>query len=188
MERLINKTKELKNYEKKFNLLKKNYEEENASFNNINYLTNYMNDDYLLNFEINKINKSNTKQNIDKILRHELDKMDFNIEIKNVADLQNKMTYFFNRYNFIIKNIIEDNWIIFRKENQTKYELKEGEFVYDNSVLIKNKENPDLIYFLKKIFKLSNILAKKINYKVYTKFYDDEYHDICWLIFVFAKN
>lgn len=187
MERLINKTRELKNYEKKFNLLK-NHKSDNKQNNNfdVNYTDiNYMIDDYLLDFNANKI--KNKKENIDKLLRKELEN-NMNIKINNIIELQNKVNYFFNRYNFIIKDIIEDNWILYKKDLQTKYELKDGEFVYDNSILIKNKENSDLIYFLKKIFKLCNNMANQINYKVYTKFYDDEYHEICWLIFVFAKN
>jgi hypothetical protein len=184
MERLINKTSELKNYEKKFNLLK-NIQIPNVKNNLFNFDINYMMDDYLLNFNVNKI--KNTKENIDKLLRHELE-MNFDIKINNISELQNKINYFFNRYNFIIKNIIEDNWILHKKNLQTKYELKDSEFVYDNSILIKNKEQANLIYFLKKMYKLCNIMAKQINYKVYTKFYDDEYHEICWLIFVFAKN
>ena len=192
MERLINKTKELKNYEKKFNLLKSSFSEEDNSLIKTEYInyTNYINDDYLLNFYMNKINKLNVRQNIYKLLRYELDQMKFDsVQIKNINELQNKITYFLTRYNFIIKDIIEDNWTIYQKEsNQIKYELKDDEFVYDNSILIKNKEDTNLIYFIKKIYKLIRILAQKINYKVYTKFYDDEYHEICWLLFVFAKN
>lgn len=188
MERLANKTRELKNYERKFNLLKNNFSEENII--KLDHNNNYINDEYLLNFQMNKINKLNVRQNIDKLLRIELDQMDFDsVLIKNISDLQNRVKYFLNRYNLIIKDITEDNWTIYKRNvSQNKYELKDGEFVYDNSILIKNKENDNLIYFLKKLYKLTSILAKKINYKVYTKFYDDEYHEICWLIFVFAKN
>ena len=126
MERLINKTKELKNYEKKFNLLKSSFSEEDNSLIKTEYInyTNYINDDYLLNFYMNKINKLNVRQNIYKLLRYELDQMKFDsVQIKNINELQNKITYFLTRYNFIIKDIIEDNWTIYQKEsNQIKYE------------------------------------------------------------------
>ena len=35
---------------------------------------------------------------------------------------------------------------------------------------------------------LCKILAKKVGYTVHTKFYNDEYHEICWLIFIFSEK
>ena len=58
----------------------------------------------------------------------------------------------------------------------------------DNSILSKYKDDSNLLFFLKKIYKILTEMASQINYKVTTKFYDDEYHEICWLIFVFSKN
>jgi len=191
MERLINKTKELKNYEKKFNLLKSENKNNSNLQYDLDFKINYNTEDYMLNFNINKLHKFNNIENLFMILRKELEDLDKfeNIKITSIDDLKSKVNYLFFRYNKIIKYVIEDNWALYTPEsNQTKYELKNNEFIFDNSILIKNKEDPNLIYFLKRLFKISSILAKKINYKVYTKFYDDEYHEICWLIFVFAKN
>ncbi len=181
--RLAARTLELKEYENKFNLLK-NQKEPEISNIILNPNTNYLNDNSVLSFFSSQL-RSN-KNNLNLMLKKELEEYDYNnykLENNNLKSIE----YLFNRYNSLISNITEDKWVLYQS-NQTKYELQNDEFVIDNSVLIKDKNNSELIYYLKKVIKISKILAKQSGYNVFTKFYDDEYHELCWLIFVFTKN
>ena len=99
-----------------------------------------------------------------------------------------KLNYLLNRYSFIVNEILEDKWILYEKKNQNKYELEETQFAFDNSITTSNKNDDDFIFFVKYIMNICKTLAKKVGYKMHTKFYDDEYHDICWLIFVFSER
>ena len=180
-ERLRVRELELKTYENKFNLLKNRSESENKTV--LDPMINYLNDNYMLASNYNRIKNNNHMMNT--ILRHELENPS-DITINNNNDLSKMVVYLFNRYNYLLKNITEDNWTIYKdKDNQFKYELKPNEFVLDNSISINNKNNPDLTLFLKKIHNIIKRIANMVNYSVHIKSYDDEYHMICWLIFVF---
>jgi hypothetical protein len=182
--RLELRTKELHSYETKFNLLKTRDALPEITDIVLDPNINYLNDNCALNFFSSKL--KTTKYNLNLILKKELEDYDFNnykLSNNNLKSIE----YLFNRYNSLINSITEDKWILYQN-NQTKYELKADEFVIDNSVSIKDKNNPELIYYLKKLIKICKILAKTQGYNVFTKFYDDDYHEICWLIFVFTKN
>jgi len=133
---------------------------------------------------------TNKKEKLSEVLKYEMSKYNFyNYSIKNNIELSEKLFYLFNRYNHTVFNITEDNWVLYKYDNlQKKYELKEGEFVLDNSILIKDKKDQSLILCLKNLINISNILCNKIDYQLTTKFYDDKYHQICWLIFVYSKK
>ncbi len=183
------KEKQLKSYERRFNLLKNNATTQTSSKKTIIHLDNYYTDDFLLNFNYNRLNTDSTKK-IEELLLKEIESNIYeNKKISNLDDLIRLSTNIFNRYNYLVKSLVEDKWLIYKyTDNQIKYELKEGEFVIDNSILSKYKDDNNLLFFLKRIYKILNNVAEQINYKVTTKFYDDEYHEICWLIFVFSKN
>ncbi len=187
--RLIEKEKQLKSYERRFNLLKNNTTTQTSSKKTIIHLDNYYTDDFLLNFNYNRLNTDSRKK-IEELLLKEIESNIYeNKKISNFDDLIRLSTNIFNRYNYLVKSLVEDKWLIYKyTDNQIKYELKEGEFVIDNSILSKYKDDNNLLFFLKRIYKILNNVAEQINYKVTTKFYDDEYHEICWLIFVFSKN
>ena len=186
-EKLERKEKELKLYEIRFNLLKsgQNSDHDKIPNNIINPNINYNMDEYLKNFIMKKYNKNNNY----KILRHEIEEYDFTkYEINNLKELQKTLLYLFNRYSYLVNDILEDKWILYNNnDNQNKYELIENQFILDNSLFVENKNDQDLIFFVKNVMNIGKILAKKINYKMYTKFYDDEYHNICWMIFIFTK-
>jgi hypothetical protein len=181
--RLEVRTTELQTYADRFNLLK-NHNEMTITNISLNPNINYLNDTLVLNFFSSQLRTN--KHNLNLVLKKELDEYDFN----NYKLANNNLTsieYLFNRYNSLVSNITEDKWVLYQS-NQSKYELNNDEFVIDNSVLIKNKNNPELIYYLKKLIKVSKLLANQFGYNVFTKFYDDDYHELCWLIFVFTKN
>jgi hypothetical protein len=186
-EKLNKRESKMNLYEKKFNLFKNNITlSENKSMNYLmNPNINYRYDDYLKNHIVKNYNKNNDY----KILRYELEEYEFNnIEINNIKQLQNKIKYLLNRYSFIVNDIIEDKWILYEKTNQNKYELEDSQFAFDNSISISNKNDEDFIFFIKNILSICKLLSKKIGYKMHTKFYDDEYHNICWLIFIFSER
>ncbi len=187
--RLIEKEKQLKSYERRFNLLKNNTTTQTSSKKTIIHLDNYYTDDFLLNFNYNRLNTDLTKK-IEELLLKEIESNIYeNKKISNLDDLIRLSINIFNRYSYLVKSLVEDKWLLYKyTDNQIKYELKEGEFVIDNSILSKYKDDNNLLFFLKRIYKILNNVAEQINYKVTTKFYDDEYHEICWLIFVFSKN
>ncbi len=187
--KLIEKEKQLKSYERKFNLLKNNASQNKENTKSLIHLENYYTDDYLLNFNYNRLNLDESKK-IEELLIKEIETNIYkNKKINNLNELMNITINIFNRYNYLVKNLVEDKWLIYKQtDNQNKYELKSGEFVMDNSILSKYKDDSNLLFFLKKIYKILTEMASQINYKVTTKFYDDEYHEICWLIFVFSKN
>ena len=187
--RLIEKEKQLKSYERRFNLLKNNTTTQTSSKKTIIHLDNYYTDNFLLNFNYNRLNTDSTKK-IEELLLKEIESNIYeNKKISNLDDLIRLSTNIFNRYNYLVRSLVEDKWLIYKyTDNQIKYELKEGEFVMDNSILSKYKDDTNLLFFLKRIYKILNNITEQINYKVTTKFYDDEYHEICWLIFVFSKN
>jgi hypothetical protein len=186
-EKLNKREIEMNFYEKKFNLYKNNISSsENKSMSYLmNPNINYKYEDYLKNHIV----KNYTKNNDYKILRYELEEYNFNdMEIKNIKELKNKINYLLNRYSFIVNEILEDKWVLYEKKAQNKYELEETQFAFDNSVSTSNKDDEDFIFFVKCIMNVCKTLAKKVGYKMHTKFYDDEYHDICWLIFVFSER
>ncbi len=186
-EKINKRQSEMTLYEKKFNLYKNTISQsENNSMSHImNPNINYRIDDYLKNYIVKNYKKNNDY----KILRYELDEYNFdNIEIKNISELKNKINYLLNRYTFIVNDILEDKWILYKNTNQNKYELNEKQFAFDNSVSISNKNDGDFVFFIKNMINICKTLAKKIGYSMHTKFYDDEYHDICWLIFVFSEK
>lgn len=186
-QKLNKRESEMKLYERKFNLYKNNItSSENKSMKHLmNPLINYRYEDYLKNHIV----KNYTVNNDYKVLRYELEEYNFdNMEIKNINDLKNKINYLLNRYSFIINEVLEDNWIFYEKKNQLKYELEDNQFIFDNSITISNKNDEDLVFFIKNMMSMCKTLAKKIGYKMHTKFYDDEYHDICWLIFIFSEK
>ena len=188
--KLIEKEKQLKSYERKFNLLKNNTNKDyKEKIKSLIHLENYYTDDYILNFNYNRLNLDESKK-IEELLIQEIETNIYkNKKINNLNELMSITINIFNRYTYLVKKFVEDKWLIYKQtDNQNKYELKSGEYVMDNSILSKYKDDTNLLFFLKKIYKILNNVSRQINYKVTTKFYDDEYHEICWLIFVFSKN
>lgn len=186
-EKLNKRELQMNLYEKKFNFYKSNMSmSENKSMSHLmNPNINYKHDTYLKNYIV----KNYIKNNDYKVLRYELEEYEFNnIEIKNVRQLKNKIKYLLNRYSFIINEIVEDKWILYETGDQNKYELGESQFAFDNSISISNKNDDDFIFFIKHILSICKVLSKKIGYKMHTKFYDDEYHGVCWLIFIFSEK
>lgn len=133
---------------------------------------------------------TNKKDKILEVLKYEMAKYNFyDYTIKSELELTEALFYLFNRYNQTVNKITEDSWVLYKSDNQQKkYDLAEGEFVLDNSILIKDKKDPSLILCLKNLINISNILCNKIGYQLTTKFYDDKYHHLCWLIFVYSKK
>ena len=185
-EKLNKREIEMNLYEKKFNFFKNTAISPENKIKNclINPNINYRYEEYLTGYNINNNNNH-------KLLKYELAEYDFNnniIEIKDITELKNKLNYFLYRYSFLTKDFLEDKWVLYDKLNQNKYELEEKQFIFDNSVLISNKNNKEFVLYIKQIINLCKILAKKIGYTMHTKFYNDEYHEICWLIFVFSEK
>ena len=184
-EKLNKRELEMRLYEKQFIFFKNiliSSEENKIKNCLINPNINYKYENYLTGYNINN-------NNYNKVLKYELEEYDFNnINIKNVQELQNKIIYLLHRYSFIANNFLEDKWILYEQQNQNKYELEDKQFIFDNSILISNKNNKDFIVFIENIIKFCKILVKKIGYTIHTKFYNDDYHDICWLIFVFSEK
>lgn len=184
-EKLNKRELEMRLYEKQFIFFKNiliSSEENKIKNCLINPNINYKYENYLTGYNINN-------NNYNKVLKYELEEYDFNnINIKNVQELKNKIIYLLHRYSFIANNFLEDKWILYEQQNQNKYELEDKQFIFDNSILISNKNNKDFIVFIENIIKFCKILVKKIGYTIHTKFYNDDYHDICWLIFVFSEK
>jgi len=185
-ERLNTRTHNLKLYEKTFNLLKNTQQNETKNDYIFDPTINYLNNNHLVNFGLKKIRDE--KKKLNELLFAELNNFNYS-KFNDKNNFKDISLFLLNKYNSIIKDITEDIWVIYTKDSkQFKYELKDNEFVIDNSILIKNKSDKNLIFFLKNIYMVLKNLGKQFNYNVHTKFYDDEYHDICWLIFVFSKN
>jgi hypothetical protein len=185
-EKLNKREIEMNLYEKKLNFFKNTAISSENKIKNclINPNINYRYEEYLTGYNINNNNNNY------KLLKYELAEYDFNnnnIEIKDITELKNKINYFLYRYSFLAKDFLEDKWVLYDNK-QNKYEIEEKQFIFDNSISISDKSNNDFVLYIKQIINLCKILAKKVNYTMYTKFYNDEYHDICWLIFVFSEK
>ena len=187
-ERISKREKELKLYEKKFNLFKKPISlSENKDMSKILHpKNNYKMDEYLKSFIV----KNYSSNNDYKVLKYELEDFNFdNYKINNLSDLKNNIKYLLNRYSFIVKDILEDKWLLYDNNiSQNKYELENNQFTFDNSISINKKNDDDLVFYIKNMMSICKKLASKVNYKMYTKFYDDEYYDICWLMFIFTEK
>lgn len=175
---LENRESKLKLYEKKFNLLKNNITINNPIKTMVN---NCYNDDYLLKFNLNRINSTT---NLLLLLKQELEN-EIPKNINSLSELKKYINNLFNKYNKLINHITEDKWTLYNQFNQTKYELNINEFVIDNSISLINKNDENLIFFLNHVLRIAELASSTINYKVHTRFYDDDTHEICWLIFVF---
>jgi hypothetical protein len=71
------------------------------------------------------------------------------------------------------------NWTEFNKDN-SKYEIFDNEFIFENSISYSNKDNDDVIFFLKnikRIFKLSTDLTVRL------RLVPDDKYNIIWIIF-----
>jgi hypothetical protein len=188
-EKLNKREIEINLYEKKFNFFNNTPIMPENKIKNclINPNINYKYEEYLVSYNINNNNNH-------KLLKYELAEYDFNnnnndiIEIKDITELKNKLNYLLYRYSFLAKDFLEDKWILYDHKNPNKYELEDKQFIFDNSILISDKTNKDFILYIKQIMNLCKILAKKVGYTVHTKFYNDEYHEICWLIFIFSEK
>jgi hypothetical protein len=182
-QKLNNLESEMFRYKNKFNIYKNknNLFTKNDSINYfVNPKTNYYFSDNL---------RGSRENNPNDLLMYELQKYDFNnYSILDEKELKKNIVYLLNRYNCIVNTITEDKWNIYDNNSvQTKYEITEdNKFVIDNSINKLNKSNPELLFFMQHILEICKVLAKKINYKVYPKFYDDKFN-LCWLIFVFKK-
>lgn len=182
-EKLNKREIEMNLYEKTFNFFNNTaITPENKIKNSlINPNINYRYEEYLTGYNI-------PNNNNNKLLKYELAEYKFNnIEIKDIVELKNKLNYLLYRYSFLAKDFLEDKWILYDNK-QNKYELEDKQFIFDNSILISDKNNKDFVLYIKQIINLCKILAKKVNYTMYTKFYNDDYHEICWLIFVFSEK
>lgn len=176
----------LKNYEKKFNLMKNTNDYQDKTDYVFDPNINYLNNEHIVDFGLRK--NKNLKKNVNEMLSLEMSNFNYSkFNLKN--DFKNLALYLLNKYNYTIKDITEDNWVLYTKNKvQNKYELKDNEFIIDNSILIKNKSQKQLIYFLKNLYIILKNLGKQYEYNVHTKFYDDDYHQVCWLIFIFSKS
>jgi len=184
--RLNTKYNELKNYEKKFNLIKNTNDFQQKNDYVFDPNINYLNNEHIVDFGLNK--NKNLKKNVNEMLTLELSNFNYS-KFSPKNDFKSLSLYLLNKYNHTIKDITEDNWVLYTKNKvQNKYELKDNEFIIDNSILIKNKSQKQLIYFLKNLYIILKNLGKQYEYNVHTKFYDDDYHQVCWLIFIFSKN
>jgi hypothetical protein len=75
----------------------------------------------------------------------------------------------------------EDNeWTEYSYPN-TKYELKEAEFIFENSISIANKDNEDVIFFLKHI---KRILKLSTDIPIKLRVIRDDKYDMIWVLIV----
>ena len=120
--KLIEKEKQLKSYERKFNLLKNNASQNKKNTKSLIHLENYYTDEYLLNFNYNRLNLDESKK-IEELLIKEIETNIYkNKKINNLNELMNITINIFNRYNYLVKSLVEDKWLIYKKtDNQNTH-------------------------------------------------------------------
>ena len=145
-------------------------------------------DEDLLEYYNKKLNKFYKQENINRILKIELENFNYD-NISKSNNLIKNIKFILNRYSSIVKDILEADWEQYSnntQNTQNKYELKDNEIIFDNSISLKNKTNPELIYFLKNTINILKTICKKSGNKFNIKFYEDKYHDICWIIILIS--
>lgn len=128
----------------------------------------------------NKINK--------KLLKYEL----YNYKPKNKINNFNNLILFIkkilNRYSILTQNSeLEDvKWTLYLKNNK-KYNLKENEAIFDNSIHDNNVNSIKVKNYIKQIINL--ISNSTDNFKISYKYLSDNQENLHWIIIkVFPKS
>lgn len=78
----------------------------------------------------------------------------------------------------------DDKWTLYRHGNH-KYDLKENEVIFDNSVKTINNSDIEVYKYIKS---LHNLLQKMTDsFKIKFRYIDDDYDDITWIIIRIIK-
>lgn len=170
------------------------YIAKNKFFNNLSTSTkaklNYKlvtnNDDSNLSrFLCNKFSANYNLTILENDFKYESEK-----QYNNLKSIISFMKYIFARYhNKIGGQLFEDDWILYSNNSkQTKYELKENEYIFDNSINLIYRKDANTINYIKKLHDLFQEVTKESKFKVSLKMMEDEHHNIIMVIFMLKER
>lgn len=101
--------------------------------------------------------------------------------------LTQKITKIINRYQWKAGGFLyEDNeWTLYTKNN-TKYELRDGEIIFDNSLKLLHKNDLETYKFTRQIINIIKQLSDKFEVKM--KSIVDYDYEMCWMIIMIKKK
>lgn len=120
---------------------------------------------------------------LDKILlQYEADTLHFSKKIQNTSELISVIDDLLKRYHHKIGGYqFEDNiWRLHTASGQKKYDLKENEYIFDNSISAFHVEDAECHKFVDFLVELFNRLSD--NHKIHYKYIEDKYENIYWVI------
>lgn len=158
----------------------------NSTKTKINYkLVNSNDDSNLSRFLCNKLMSNYNLTILENDFKYENEK-----HINNLGSIVNFMKYIFARYhNKIGGQYFEDDWIMYSgNSKQSKYELKDNEYIFDNSINLIYRKDSSTINYIKKLHDLFQEVTKDSKYKVSLKMMEDEKHNIIMVIFMVKER
>lgn len=121
---------------------------------------------------------------LDKILlQYEANNLHFSQKIKDTKELISTIDSLLKRYHHKIGGYaFEDNmWRLYSySSGQKKYDLKENEHIFDNSLSMSDVEDAECHKFVTFLVELFNRLSD--NHKIHFKYIEDKYENIYWVI------
>jgi len=163
MDKLALRESEMKSYARRLNLYKSPSKGSRPKIELSTY-ENLYTDEYLVKNLSHRLTEINDNY---LILKHEYDNLDLSKYNKSLKSIRYLLNYFIK----LTKNVLEcEKWD----------EKSEDEWhIFENSMLINNKNDSNLLYYLKKILNFIKFNYDEEDYKFDVD--EDKYHRMCWI-------
>ena len=109
-----------------------------------------------------------------------LDKLDEKLNKDEITDIIN--SYLIKFYNEPDASVLEDSSWVRILDSHKKYKLSDKYTVFDNSIELRNKYNPNLLKYMNHLMVLLNSLTEYNRCIVSYKMIPDTEYNIAWLI------